>query len=192
MLGKFSLFKSRAIAASADQTLESKLKYCPECKDEYRQEFSQCAVCKIELINRDTAAASLLQHENRRRSRSLEISTDDELVSVKRGNLLEMKNLQRLLKQELIGSLLVEECSDGNAGCCNSKIFDLKVKEDDTNEAHQILVDEYKRTTALDSHEFHGEAATVFDQRAAEATCPACGAHFQTDSRVCPECGLCF
>lgn len=192
MFGKFSLFKSSESHASHLQSPETELKCCPECGDEYRFEFTRCAVCEVELICADRARSSHVHHEKKRSDRDLEISPDDELVTMKRGSLLEMKNLQRLLKHEIIGSLLVEDRSDCSKGCCNSKVFDLKVKKDDAVEANQILVDEFKRTTALDSHEFQEEAAVVFDQRSAEATCPACGAHFQTDSRVCPECGLCF
>lgn len=32
----------------------------------------------------------------------------------------------------------------------------------------------------------------VFDPSKREATCPACGAKFSTQSRSCPDCGLCF
>lgn len=192
MFSRISFFKSNKAEDSAGTVSEPHLKYCPECGDEYRPEFNHCAICKIELISAATEKNRHTLTDNKKKNRSLHISPEDELVTMRRGNLLEMKNLQRLLKAEIIGSLLVEDRSGGGGGCCNAKTFDLRVRKEYAVDAQQLLVDEFKRSTALDSHDFQHEAETVFDQRSTQASCPACGCQFQTDDRTCPECGLCF
>ena len=190
MFSRIFSFKSNKADGAAGEHSDTDLKYCPECGDEYRPDFSQCAICKTELISAAREKSSDSRIDQKKKNRSLQISPDDELVTMRRGNVLEMKNLQRLLKAEVIGSLLVEDKS--GSGCGNAKIFDLRVKEEYAVEAQQLLADEFRRTTALDSHDFQQEADAVFDQRSTQARCPACGCQFQTDDRTCPECGLCF
>ncbi len=190
MFSKISFFKSTKADGAAGEHAETDLKYCPECGDEYRPDFNNCAICKTELVSAVQEKNRHSRIDKKKKNRSLQISPDDELVTMRRGNLLEMKNLQRLLKAEVIGSLLVEDKSGCNSGC--AKIFDLRVKEEYAVEAQQLLADEFRRTTALDSHDFQQEAEVVFDQRSTQARCPACGCQFQTVDRTCPECGLCF
>lgn len=193
MFSKFSFFRSNISDNTHEKSIsDNVLKHCPECGDEYRPEFSHCALCQVPLVSVDKEKNNQLQNDKKKSNRNLQISPDDELVTMRRGNLLEMKDIQRLLQKEIIGSLLVEDRSDCNKGCCNSKIFDLRVKKDVAHEAQQILAEDFKRTTALDSHDFQEEVEVVFDQRSARARCPACGCQFQTEDRTCPECGLCF
>lgn len=79
-----------------------RVKYCPECGDEYRADFSTCAQCGVALTN-----------ENIRQSRELvhsgplgEISPSDELVSVKQGVSLEMKQYKKLLAKHGVPSMI--------------------------------------------------------------------------------------
>ena len=193
MFGKFSFFKSTPSDNTHEKSIsDNVLKHCPECGGEFRPEFSHCALCQVPLVSVDKEKNNHLQDDKKKNNRSLDISPDDELVTMRQGNLLEMKNIQRVLQKEIIGSLLVEDRSGGNKGCCNSKIFELRVKKDVALEAQNILAEDFKKTTALDSHDFQEEVEVVFDQRSARARCPACGCQFQTEDRTCPECGLCF
>lgn len=192
MFSRISFFKSNKVDESAGGNSEPDMKCCPECGDEYRPEFNHCAICKIELISAASEKNKHSRTDNKKKNRSLHISPEDELVTLRRGSLVDIKDLQRLLKAESIGSLLVEDRSGGNSGCGNAKTFDLRVKAEYAVDAQQLLADDFKRSTALDSHDFQQEAGAVFDERSTEARCPACGCHFQTSDRTCPECGLCF
>ena len=192
MFGKILSF-TKGRAKEGPQTAdEIPMKCCPECGAEFRPEFSTCALCDVDLVLTETPESNNSVADEKRKERDMHISPEDELVSMRQGSLLEMKTVQHLLKKENIGSLLVEDRGNCGPGCSNSKVFELKVKKEYAGDAQQILIDEFRRSTSFDSHEFEGDAEAVFDQRMSEARCPACGSTFITDDRTCPECGLCF
>ncbi len=166
------------------------LKYCPRCDEEYREEIVSCASCNIELIS---GSEKLLMEESARRklaSRSMEISADDELANIRKGPLGDMKHLQALLATQNIPSLVVGEKGSCGKGCCGGDLY-LQIKVADGAEATEILAQEFKRTTALDSHDL-STAHAVYDTGAISSTCPACGFTFSTTESTCPDCGLCF
>ncbi|PID72369.1 MAG: hypothetical protein CSB34_02440 [Desulfobulbus propionicus] len=67
----------------------------------------------------------------------------------------------------------------------------LQVREADIQEVMAVLEQEYMESTSLVDHDITN-AGAVFDTNAAQATCPACGYQFSTDTLTCPDCGLCF
>ncbi len=193
MFRGFSFFRSSSSTDGTSSETDTGLKHCPQCGDEYRQEFSRCAACQCELVAGGKKTDGKTGDERSRDERDLHISAGDEMLNMRRGSLVEMKSIQRLLKKEFVGSLLTEDRSGQGSGCGNAKMFELSVKKQDAALVQQILIEDYKRTTALDEHDCQpAAAAVVFDQRSAQANCPACGCRFRTDDRACPECGLCF
>ena len=192
MFRGFSFFRSTGSPGPKSSGTDTELKHCPQCEDEYRQEFSRCAACQCELVAGGKKAGGKTGNERSRDERDLHITPEDEMLAMRRGSLAEMRTIQRLLKKEFVGSLLAEDLSGQSGGCCNSKIFNLSVKKEDAALVQQILAEDFKRTTALDDHDYQPAAAVVFDQRSAQAHCPACGCQFKTEDRACPECGLCF
>jgi len=81
-----------------DFIIDPELKYCPQCRDEYRAEIVLCAACGVELLS----GRQFLEIEERKKSRSagraMEISPDDELVDIRSGPVLDIKQLQFFLK----------------------------------------------------------------------------------------------
>lgn len=166
------------------------LKYCPKCDEEYREEIISCAACNVELISGSEKLRLEDEAKAKRTSRSMEISADDEITNIRKGPLGEMKQLQKLLATQSIPSLVVGEKSNCGKGCCGSDFY-LQIKVSDGAEATEVLAQEFKRTTALDSHDLRN-AHAVFDTGALSSTCPACGFTFPTTESTCPDCGLCF
>jgi len=191
VFGTLFKFKSKATSEQALQESEERFNYCPECGDEFRSDFSRCTNCDVALVSGEKRTGSG-DDRTERNVADLQILPGDELVTIRSGTLLEIKTVQRLLEKEYIGSLLVGDNNDCSGSCCNAKTFELKVKQTDAEEAQSILIEDFARTTALDSHDFEGPTEAVFDQRLQDASCPACGCTFVPESRTCPECGLCF
>jgi hypothetical protein len=165
------------------------LKYCPQCDEEYREEIITCVSCTVELI---TGSEKLVMEEvakTKLASRSMEISADDELANIRKGPLADMKYLQGLLASENIPALVAGDKGNCGKGCCED--FYLHIKMADGDDAMEVLAQEFKRTTALDSHDLSNIHA-VFDTGAAKTACPACGCTFSTSESTCPDCGLCF
>lgn len=167
------------------------LKYCPQCDEEYRQEIVTCVSCNIELITGNEKLVMEEEAKIKKTSRSMKISSDDELANIRKGPLGDMKRLKALLAAENIPSLIAGEKGSCGKGCCGGGELYLQIKIADGQAAMEVLANEFKRTTALDSHDLSNIHA-VFDTGAEKSTCPACGCTFATSSSTCPDCGLCF
>jgi len=169
-------------------TIDSLLKYCPLCGDEYRAEITLCAACNKELIS---GADLLAQAAENRQSESeiSEISEGDTLLTVRKGGLYDMKNVKRLLGNSFIPALITKDDSCGR-GCCGPEVL-LQIRQQDLQKAAVILEEEHIRTTSgADTAVVHAEA--VFNPEEAHAICPACGHEFTPDGPNCPDCGLQF
>jgi hypothetical protein len=168
------------------RTIEPDLNYCPQCHDEYRAEIIRCAACAVELI----PGSVLLRAEKTKADRSLPLRPDDDLVAVSKGAVLQMQQLQALLKREGIPSRSVNEDGGCGQGCCGPSLT-VQVRKADLKDVEAILAQDYLRSTGLCARDLSA-AGTVFDAAANSALCPACGCRFSTAQSACPDCGLCF
>lgn len=193
-MGFFSLFGKKEgpidEAAHPDSGIDPGLKYCPRCGDEYRAEIARCAGCSVELIT-GVQRLAMEQARNRGRTgRSMEIAAGETLVTLRSGQLKDIKVLQRQLADERIPSLIGGE---GGACCrsgCRGSELQLQVREADVQDALAVLAHDFRKSTALEDHDLtHLQAA--FDPRTAADRCPACGTRFAPTVATCPECGLC-
>lgn len=170
--------------------IERDLKYCPKCRDEYRAEAETCATCAIALV----WGAELVVMENNkgasRRNRKGALTPDDQLVVIFQGSLADLKHLTALLEAEQIGAMISKEGGGCASGGCAPK-FQLLVRQEEIQDALQVLAEEHRRATVLAEHEA-AHAGAVFNPEAGEAVCPACGFGFATTTTTCPDCGLCF
>ena len=171
--------------------IDPELKYCPRCNDEYRAEIVSCAACNVALITGRQKLEMEAEAEARMNGRLGAITSDDDIVTLHRGSMGDIKHLQSLLADQRIGSLITGDSNSCGKGCCGPSSFYLQVRREDVHEALRVIGEEYERTTALAHHDL-GCADAVFDENAAEAVCPACGFRFATTETTCPDCGLCF
>jgi len=171
--------------------IEPDLKYCPICDEEYRADIVTCADCNVELLTGTRMLELERQKQERKAARTMQLSPDDEMVTIRKGPVLQMKELQILLQGESIPSLTIKEDSGGcGKGCCGTDLM-LQVRMTDVQEVLAILEQEHIRSTALEEHDTT-YAGAVFNTAAEKATCPACGCSFPTTESICPDCGLCF
>ncbi len=172
------------------EDVDTSMNYCPSCGDEYLPEIKDCVACGISLISGAEKLARLKDKLARLSARSMDILPEDEMVTIRRGNLMDIKNIQKLLAAEKIPANIVTEDGDCGGGCC-SPFMNLQIRVIDQDEAMRVLAEDFVRSTGLDNHDLsHAEA--VFDQRAKETVCPACGCKFSPTIGACPDCGLCF
>lgn len=122
--------------------------------------------------------------------RSMDIAPDDELVSIRKGPLKDMKSLKKLLALNRVPAILTGDEGSCGKGCCGPELY-LQIKKEDMSPATEVLTREFIKSTALDSHDL-SNATAVFDHLAPETVCPACGCRFSPTVGACPECGLCF
>lgn len=195
MFGKFSFFKKKTEQASPAKAavagIDPELQYCPTCGGEYRAEIERCAVCEVALISGARKIALLQEKEQRYLSRSMEIAAEEKLLVIRKGQINDIKYFQKLLADERIPSIIGGEAEACRKGCRGGPELSLQIREADVQEAMTVLARDFKRSTALDSHDLsHLQAA--FDPRAAATACPACGTQLAPTTTTCPECGLCF
>ncbi len=173
-----------------DHEFDPELKYCPQCSDEYRSEIVTCASCAVELLTGAQMIELVSQKMEKKAQRNMCLSPDDEMVSIRRGPVMEMKEMQILLEREGIPSLAVKDTSSCGQGCCGTDLI-VKVRMSEVQDVLEILEQEHVRSTSLEDHDTT-HAGAVFNTAAENATCPACGCVFPTTQPTCPDCGLCF
>ena len=122
--------------------------------------------------------------------RSMELLPGDELVSLRKGPLKDMKMLQKVLAAERIPSILAGDEASCGKGCCGPEMY-LQVKTADIDVATEVLARDFVKSTALNITDLK-HADVVFDEQAKETVCPACGCRFSPTVGACPDCGLCF
>jgi hypothetical protein len=170
--------------------IEAELQYCPHCMDEYRAGITTCAECNIPLVNGKELLEAQQNLSGKQVSRNMVISPEDELVTIRKGPLVQMKDFQTMLKREGIPSLAVSEDSNCGQGSCATNLF-VQIRKDDLQDVVAILERDHIRSTGLADHDL-STAGAVIDTEVDQATCPACGFTFSTTEASCPDCGLCF
>ena len=170
--------------------IEPDLKYCPQCNDEYRADIVKCASCDIDLMTGAQVLAAREQKEAGRNGRAMEILPTDEMADMLKGPIVDIKQVQALLKREGIPSLLVNDPKTCGKGCCGTEVL-LRIRVSDVQDVRDVLGRQHVHATALAEHDT-SHAGSVFNTGAEEATCPACGFKFSTSTSTCPDCGLCF
>lgn len=167
---------------------DDELKYCPECRDEYRPEISQCAVCNVLLLTGLQMRAKFDTGDGTREKVAV-IAEGDTLIPLMRGRLLDLKQVKILLAGVGVPALLVKD-DQCRSGCCGGPEMMLQIRWQDQEKAEAALQQEHERTTGHQVHE--GGVATVFDPEAEVVVCPACGHEFSPNGPDCPDCGLTF
>lgn len=170
--------------------IEPDMQYCPQCQDEYRPGVAVCATCGVALLSGREMQEIMDRKNSRLAGRAATISPEDELVDIIKGKIINVKSVQVLLSREGIPSLIAGDSASCGKGCGGTDVR-LQVRTTDLPEVMAVLVREHVQTTGLTDHDT-SYADAVYDPDAGAATCPACGCTFSTESKTCPDCGLCF
>ncbi|MGD9950092.1 MAG: hypothetical protein AB7U29_16690 [Desulfobulbus sp.] len=168
--------------------IDPELKYCPQCGDEYRAEIQTCASCRVPL-ELGTAMLAAAATKEPAGTGPVEIGPDESVVSIRKGPMLQIKELQQYLKSRGLAARIAKEEGPG-CGCRGPEVV-LQIREQELQQVMAVLAEEYWQSTGLDDHDTQF-AGSVFDDQAEEALCPACGHRFPTSESTCPDCGLCF
>lgn len=170
--------------------IDPEMNYCPSCSDEFRSDIVTCPICDVELLNgRERIELDSAQNESFY-SRTMDISSEDELISIRKGPLKDVKLLQKILAKERIPAILAGDEASCGKGCCGPEMI-LQIRAEDTEAAADVLAQDFVKSTALNINDLK-HADVVFDQQATETVCPACSCKFSPTVGACPDCGLCF
>ena len=106
----FGLDKPAGVAPEPNRYgIDTDSNYCPDCGEEYRAGFDTCADCGVKLISGAAKLDEARQRDPGEPSSSMDISTDDDLITIQTGKLGYIKSLQHILKGEKVPSLLASE-----------------------------------------------------------------------------------
>lgn len=196
MFGKLFAAKRKRRGAEENELfvshgVYSEMNYCPACGDEYRADQTTCAACEKTLISGSEKIALILEKEQQLSGRSMNLTFDDDLVTLRKGTLKDIKQLQALLAKERIPAMLAGDEQSCGKGCCGPEIY-LQVRKSDAEPAMAVLKEDFIKSTALSNHDMTNIEA-VYVEGAETNVCPACGCQFSPYmENSCPGCGLCF
>lgn len=159
--------------------------YCPQCGDEYRAEITTCAECKIALVPGALMAQAAAGPVYR------PIETHEELVAVRHGPLLLIRQLEEYLRSAGLASLVTPGEDGRCATGCRGPEVELKVRATEVEQVLAALDEEHRRSTGLGLHDESLNGA-LYEMEVGQAACPACGCLFSADTVLCPDCGLRF
>lgn len=179
--------------------IDPEMRYCLQCNDEYMPERTTCGVCGAALL-------SGAEMKNQRQSRSQQaasrkgaLTPDDDIITIFKASLLDVKRLEQQMREENIGTLIWSDKSGCGKSCgksCGGSDLELQVRREDVQAALAVIEADFKRQTA--SEGVHDAVADYgFDPEGEENSCPACGCSFSVNTQggealTCPDCGLCF
>jgi len=109
-MGIFSWFSRKDGPAAgpgpAGDTIDPGLMYCPQCHGEYRAGIVRCAACDVDLVSGAGRLARSGGGSRRSAGPVLEITAEDTLISLRRGQLKDIKYLKKLLAAEGIAAII--------------------------------------------------------------------------------------
>lgn len=150
--------------------------YCPQCRSEYREGFTTCAPCKLELVAELPPESTFASPEAMARALA-----DVEVQALVVGTIAGLREAQAFLQKEHIATVIAGESEEVEPGL--QPRFYLMVGEADVERAKGALERRWKEGVAA-----HGLVMTD-DAMSADA-CPACGAQVADGVPECPDCGL--
>lgn len=148
---------------------------CPVCQAEYRQGFTRCNSCEVDLVD-NLPEEMDLSEENVRRALA-----GKELAVVNRGTLDAVMETRDLLSARRVPSMVVDE-EDPKHQPGTPKRVALVVDKDHLEAAIEVLGENFRKL-------INQEGLKVNVDLKYES-CPACGALVPEDAEECPECGL--
>lgn len=169
---------------------EKNMRYCLTCQDEYLPEIKQCGVCGAQLMTGEEVLASQMSREQKLNARKGALTEKDDVVTILKASIGEVKRIEQLLVNENIGTRVVGDGPSCGKGCCGGGDVELLVRREDAQSAMTLIEQDFDKVTAIDTHNT-AYADYGFDSASSANTCPACGANF-SGSATCPDCGLCF
>ena len=170
--------------------IDPEMNYCPDCEVEFRGDIVKCPTCDVVLMTGKEKIQHVSAEKESSNLRTMDISADDELVSIRKGPLKDVKGLKRILAAERIPAILAGDEGGCAKGCCGPEMY-LQIRREDMGAAEGVLARDFVKNTALNIDDLK-HADVIFDELAAETVCPACGCKFSPTVGACPECGLCF
>lgn len=189
IFGGIKIFKKRTPSEEGQAEVLEEYRYCPSCGDEFRAEFLTCSQCGVELMIR-TPKVQNQQTGREKDSEPAELTDEQDLIALRKGSMLELKRLKRLLVGEGVASLIVGDDADCSRGCCGGPSYILLIKSEDASIAQPLLLEDFKQTTALDTHAELILPRQPEHDAGAGQECPACGSRLSASQTACPDCGL--
>lgn len=162
--------------------------FCPECRCEYRPEFTYCSGCQVHLVDSLDKARPRMDDES-----IIAYLREREVVPVAESTVDRLKPLsEAFLSQGLPCLMIRENCGSCSSGCGGGNKLQLIVAAEDLPAAQRLMKQEFLKlvTTETDDSGDAERLGRVVDVMGAGNLCPACDAPLPQGAAECPDCGL--
>jgi hypothetical protein len=150
--------------------------FCPICSAEFREGFTRCNTCDVDLV--EALEDDNIDLSEEAVSKAL---AGKDLVVVSKGNLDAVMETRDLLWSKRVLALVTED-KEYVPPKGAPKRMDLVVGKHQLEEAMMALGENFKKMVKEEGLKVEGDLAYE--------NCPACGVKVPEDAEECPECGL--
>lgn len=159
--------------------------FCPKCRAEYREGFTRCATCGVDLVDSLEDVPEPITEDN-----AVEYLRGKELAVLVRGDLDSCREVCNALLQEQVPAIIAPY--DENVPSARlAMLLDVLVAEEDVERAVTLLQADWHDMLERDGLQWLGVGAP--EEEAEEdgpLACPACGSTAPLVDGCCPDCGL--
>lgn len=150
--------------------------YCPDCQAEFREGFTRCNSCDVDLV--ETLPEPFdLSEENIKQALA-----GKDLIPVTRATLDVVKETRDLLSAHRVASLILDDENEKTPPGYPKRVI-LVVGSDDLEAAGKVLGESFHQM--LDEEGIDPQQSQMVSDK-----CPACSAEIKEDQEECADCGL--
>ena len=152
--------------------------FCPNCRSEYVAGVTRCGHCEVPLVA-DLPEEDLFSSPERMAT----ALKDKELEALIVGSYVGLREMQRLLAEEHVASVIAGEAGTEVEPGVHARFF-LMIEADKLDQVRTFFKKRWDAGLEIEGLMLKQDAPAV------EGACPACGFGVPADAAECPECGL--
>ncbi|MEZ4271021.1 MAG: hypothetical protein R3C68_06185 [Myxococcota bacterium] len=162
--------------------------YCPTCRAEYREGFTTCATCEVDLVLVMPDADPFSSPE-----KMAEVLADQEVVALMVGNHVNLQEAQRVLAEARIASMIAGEDAEELETAVHARFY-LMIAQAEVATAQKVFSQRWEegleREGVMLTDKLQEDAEIESESGDDDLPCPACGTPVLENESECSECGL--
>ncbi len=161
------------------------MKICPSCRAEYREGYTRCAACGVDLVHPVSSSVMVMSQK----ASAKELLKDVAKTTIVEAGLDACREIEReLLSADVQAFVSSEEMDEGALGSAGITRFSVVIGSDDLAKASDVLKGRFEALVAAEG--IGSLSMEAIDLESETVVCPACGHEGALEEGLCADCGL--